>query len=285
MSAPEPPPSARPSPAPLPPPRPGGAAPPPRLHPVARPTSGGDTPAIHPPAATRSSAATLATRELLEQRSVTLCPWPDPLVDRLGHDPRSSYAERYWLPVLGPSALWLLRHLVAGFDEHPERYELDLLDAPRAIGVGGRGGNHSPFANTVNRLIQFGFLQIAGPSLLIVRTKMPTLTRRQLLRVPERLRAAHDEEVERHQSARAPQDHKARARTLALSLLELGEDVHSAEKQLHRWRFHPAIAFDAVRWAAEQHGLADASTGATPPERPPAIGQPIAEPHAGDGAA
>ena len=211
------------------------------------------------------------------------------MVDRVGHDPRSSYAERYWLPVLGPSALWLLRHLVAGFDENgastSTQYELDLLDTPRAIGVGGRGGSHSPFANTVNRLIQFGFLQVVSPTTLAVRTKMPTLTRRQLLRVPERQRDEHERAVDEHQKALEPQDHRVRARTLALSLLELGEDLHTAEKQLHRWRFHPAVAFEAVRWAAEQHGLADASTGATPPERAPAPPEPLAPPHAGDGAA
>jgi hypothetical protein len=272
-----------PTPAPTVPSPPPAVPPPPRLR--AAEAGDPDAPVARPPGSARGSAATLATTELLSRPSVTLCPWPDPVVDRFGHDPRSVYAERYWLPVLGPSALWLLRHLVAGFDDRPEQYELDLLDAPRAIGVGGRGGNHSPFANTVNRLIQFGFLQITGPSLLIVRTKMPTLTRRQLLRVPERLRAAHDDEVEQHQRTHAPQDHKARARTLALSLLELGEDVHIAEKQLHRWRFHPAIAFDAVRWAAEQHGLADTSTGATASHHPIADATPVDPPHANDGAA
>ncbi len=30
-------------------------------------------------------------------------PWDDPLVDRLGHDPRSTYTEHYWLGILGPS--------------------------------------------------------------------------------------------------------------------------------------------------------------------------------------
>lgn len=31
--------------------------------------------------------------------------WSDPLVDQLGHDPRSTYAERFWLPVLGPPSV------------------------------------------------------------------------------------------------------------------------------------------------------------------------------------
>ncbi len=45
---------------------------------------------------------------------------------------------------------------------------------------------------------------------------------------------------------------KERARGLALSLLDLGEDLASVERQLHRWRFHPAVAHEAVRWACER---------------------------------
>ena len=31
-------------------------------------------------------------------------PWRDDIVDRAGFDPRSAYAEDFWLPVLGPSS-------------------------------------------------------------------------------------------------------------------------------------------------------------------------------------
>ncbi len=29
-------------------------------------------------------------------------PWPDGVIDALGHDPRSAYVEQFWLGVLGP---------------------------------------------------------------------------------------------------------------------------------------------------------------------------------------
>lgn len=35
---------------------------------------------------------------------LTIRPWPDEVIDALGHDPRSAYVERFWLGVLGPSA-------------------------------------------------------------------------------------------------------------------------------------------------------------------------------------
>ena len=37
----------------------------------------------------------------------------DPVVEAIGHDADSDYAETYWLPVIGPSALWALRRLSA----------------------------------------------------------------------------------------------------------------------------------------------------------------------------
>ena len=45
---------------------------------------------------------------------VRITPWIDPVVDRRGHDPRSSYVEQFWLGTLGPTATWLVRRLVAG---------------------------------------------------------------------------------------------------------------------------------------------------------------------------
>ena len=35
--------------------------------------------------------------------TLTIRPWNDPVIDALGHDPRSRYAETFWLPTLGPT--------------------------------------------------------------------------------------------------------------------------------------------------------------------------------------
>ena len=47
--------------------------------------------------------------------AIRVMPWPDPVLDVIGHDPRSWYAETFWLPTLGPTALLLLRHLADRF--------------------------------------------------------------------------------------------------------------------------------------------------------------------------
>ena len=63
---------------------------------------------------------------------------------RGGHDPRSAYVETFWLPVLGPSTTWLLRHLTIRLEESPEGIELDVEDTARSLGLGERLSPNAP---------------------------------------------------------------------------------------------------------------------------------------------
>jgi hypothetical protein len=64
-----------------------------------------------------------------------------------------------------------------------------------------------------------------------------------------------------------PAEVRARANRLALSMIEMGEDAEGTERQLHRWRFHPALAHEATRWAVARHQQA---RGESAPAAPPA---------------
>src|SRR3954462_15699749 len=98
-------------------------------------------------------------------------PWPDDVIDALGHDPRSAYVERFWLGVLGPSAIWLLRRLPAGPPAAPPGVELPLTDTAQAIGIGGTGRSSS-FVRTLGRVCQFDLARIELPSSVAVRRKL-----------------------------------------------------------------------------------------------------------------
>lgn len=200
--------------------------------------------------------------ELATTTELTIKPWPDPVIDQVGHDPRSAYVERFWLGVLGPSTTWLLRRMAAGLERSPAGFDLPLADTARSLGLGS-DGRHSPFIRALGRVCQFELGQPQDAGVLAVRRKLPPLSRRQLQRLPESLQAEH----EAWQSAdrRTPDFERLqrRARRLALSLVELGEDLEQTERQLHRWRFHPALACEAARWAWREH-LASATAG--PPE-------------------
>ncbi len=179
--------------------------------------------------------------------------WSDPVIDQLGHDPRSAYVEKFWLPILGPSSVWLLRRIADGLDRHPQGFDLDLVDTAQSLGVGMRGGRNAPLLRTFERCCRFGAARMHGTSSISVRRRLAPLTRAQTERLPRSLRAEHEQWLSRPQGTPAFEQMQARARSLALSMLQLGEDTQSTERQLHRWRFHPALAHDALRWALAHH--------------------------------
>ena len=51
--------------------------------------------------------STLTQTKITTTDMLHISVWTDPLVDRLGHDPRSNYVEQYWLGILGPSLVWI----------------------------------------------------------------------------------------------------------------------------------------------------------------------------------
>ena len=76
--------------------------------------------------------------------AIRVAPWPDPVLDVIGHDPRSWYAETFWLPTLGPTALLLLRHLADRFEIDPTGVELPVADTAAALGFGARAKGSTP---------------------------------------------------------------------------------------------------------------------------------------------
>jgi hypothetical protein len=218
--------------------------------------------------------------------------WVDPLVDRFGHDPRSLYVETFWLGVLGPSTIWLLRRLANLLDAHPDGTAIDLEDTAGALGIGGRTGRHAPLHRALDRCVTFGMAQHSGTT-LAVRRYLPPLARRHLVRLPLSVQqyhavwsagqSSHHDSVGASPDATitptdtgagasdaagfdprpsqpgippgpdsAARDIHQRARQLALSLVRMGDDRTAVEQQLARWKIHPAIAHDAANWATDQ---------------------------------
>jgi hypothetical protein len=186
--------------------------------------------------------------------TITVKPWHDPVIDALGHDPRSRYVETFWLPTLGPTAVLLLRHLADRFDRTPEGVVLTVADTSHALGLGQRDGTSSPILRTLRRLTQFD-LACEDPlsDLVAVRRLVPPVGARHLRRLPADVQAAHAEWAEPRHGA-DPLDHaRRRARRIAFTLLEQGDDPDHVERVLHATGFHPALCHDAARWAYERH--------------------------------
>ncbi len=126
------------------------------------------------------------------ENQLTIHTWEDPLLDALGHDPRSLYVERYWLPILGPSATLLLRRLAMALEETPDGFTLECADWALGLGIGMRGGKNGPFWRALDRCCRFGTTQRKG-SQLLVRPKLSPLSMHQVMRLPDHLHASHHE--------------------------------------------------------------------------------------------
>lgn len=159
--------------------------------------------------------------------SVQVAPWHDPVVDRRGHDPRSAYVEQFWLGVLGPTATWLMRRLVAGFDHQPDGYVLDVAGTARSLGLSVTKGMASPFNKAVQRCVMFGLVQRLSESWL-VRRRVPTVSQRHLGKLPDELQTAHVQWT----TTTIHIDALARAHALATAMLAAGDDRALLEPQL-----------------------------------------------------
>lgn len=182
-----------------------------------------------------------------------------------GHHPRSPYVELFWLGVLGPSATWLIRRLALRLEETPEGVLVNTAEIAGEIGLSGRQALQSAFERAFERCCRFGLMQRGRHNTLFVRTRLPDLTARMTERLPPQLRALH--EVWRRQPGSDPaaSDRLARARRLAMALLACGDEPDAVEQQLHMWQFHPAVAFEAARWATEKHTRAQAAVDDSTP--------------------
>jgi hypothetical protein len=192
---------------------------------------------------------------------IVVTPWTDPVVDSLGHDPRSWYAETFWLPTLGPTSLLLLRHLADRFDRAPDGVTLAVGETAASLGLGTGESENAPLMRSVLRLVQFDLACRSGDDTFAVRRKVPPVNRRHVRRLPVALQARHDEWIASVSSTSALDLARRRARRVAFTLYELGDDIDAVERALHAAGFPPPLCRDAAQWAYQRHQDAlDAAT-------------------------
>jgi hypothetical protein len=194
-----------------------------------------------------------------EPDTLQIRPWADPVIDTLGHDPRSLYAELFWLPTLGPTALLLIRHLAHRFDlagvDDGVVVELPVSATAQALGLGPRSTPNSPLVRSLGRLVQFDLAIVQRDGTVAVRRTLPPLNRRHVQRLPAHLAEEHQRWTHDHG---APREIAARrARTLAMRLTELGNDVDIVERVLHHMGFQPHLCRESATWAHAAHRSAE----------------------------
>ncbi len=220
-----------------------------------------EKPTIPPPPVASGDAATTAlqlvggtaTAQGEPLRVLLARPWDDPSLRRRGHDPRSAYVERFWVAILGPSAVWFLRLLAREFDELApgEDLQLDLDSTARRLGLQHRGGRTSSFMRTIDRCAMFNLACLSDDAVLIVRRRLPPVPRRLYDRMPQELR----DEVGRWSRTDAGADFSVgESRLLASCMLMLGHGLHESAERLVTLGLAPNAANEATAWAwAQRH--------------------------------
>lgn len=202
--------------------------------------------------------------------TVRIRAWPDPVIDTIGHDPRSLYVEKFWLPTLGPTSLLLLRHLARRF-EHlggtDQVLDLPLAATSQTLGLGPRTGKNSPLVRSLGRLSQFDLAYAHSDRTVAVRRNLPPIGRRQQRRLPKTVADEHQRWLGRSGGSRELIER--RARRVALTMAELGEDVDLIEHTLFIMGFQPLVCRDAATWAQARHRSEERAT-ATEASAPPA---------------
>ena len=140
--------------------------------------------------------------------TLRVVPWEDPVVESRGFAVNDPYIEMFWLPVLGPTATWLYRRLVAGVLHSPSGYTINMDELARTIGVAYTQGRHNPFVRALQRCVMFGVAEhiaVQPIRTLAVRKSLPSLPQRHLGRLPNQLQIAHHDWMQnRRESTHSP---------------------------------------------------------------------------------
>jgi len=152
--------------------------------------------------------------------------------------------EDYWLGILGPSTVWLLRRLAAGFEYSPEGFDLDLAETARSLGLGDRSGRHSPLSAASTGPSSSAWHSCQAPRSCPCADGSLRSIGPGCAGCP---RYAGPPRRWQEQQVQLPADEHQlrRARQLALSLMDLGDDYGAAERQLLRWRYPGSLARQA----------------------------------------
>ena len=106
--------------------------------------------------------------------------------DRLGHDPRSLYVEKFWLGVLGPTTILLLRHCAQSLEESPAGFDLNFKATASALGLGRRVGRAGPLTRSFERACRFSVVRSLSPTEIEIRRRLAPLNRKQVSRLSPR---------------------------------------------------------------------------------------------------
>ena len=168
----------------------------------------------------------------------------DPL-DPIGHDPRSLYAERFWLGRLGPSSLWLLRLFAHHFDT-TDTFTIDTTELAQRVGLATSAAR---VRKTLDRLEHFNLLTTTAPSHVVVCGTVPWLPVADVHRLPDTMRVEHQHAVDAFNTTHPELAELRDVAAHVAAMRRRGTDPTVIAQLLATWQISPAITL-AVLHAA-----------------------------------
>lgn len=105
------------------------------------------------------------------------------------------YVERFWLPLIGPTSLLLLRRIHRGFEDHPRGFRSSRRFLAKSLGIGAGLGQSAPLQRSLNRLDTFGLVKKLDDNVFEVPAHIPFVEPFRVDKLPPRLRNEHEDWV------------------------------------------------------------------------------------------
>lgn len=157
-------------------------------------------------------------------------------VSFLANDP---YIDKFWLPILGPTATLLLHELMGKALVSPDAFTSSIRELSCIIGVGNREGSASPIAKNLKRLCDFGLISKYN-DYYYVPTNIEMMGEDKLRKLSYTLQSEHKKWIYcLNQDTLATQRQKARFLFASLTLKSIG--TNEIIRALSRSGLHPSI--------------------------------------------
>jgi len=128
-----------------------------------------------------------------EPPNITIAAWSDPVVEQRGHHVNSLYVEFFWLPVMGPSAILLLRRCALFTCGRRPAVTLSADLMSTSLGLGAGSSRNAPLPRAIERCIRFGAARRSTHGRLEVRSVLSDLSEHHVSRLHPALRRLHAE--------------------------------------------------------------------------------------------
>lgn len=173
---------------------------------------------------------------------IRLTKWTEPLTDYLGFELGTQYAEYFWLPILGPSVMWLLRRTDQILKVEPGGATISVAYLAAILGLGSTKGGSSLIERSIRRSLYFSVAKRIDDDTIAFKTKLAPLSPKQLERLPQTLQEAHARFHPKFDTSAYEKEERHAAR-LGRTLLQLGVDPSEVKEQLIKLKFNEQVAY------------------------------------------